>query len=764
MVSKLRNKKIRNLFLVVLVIFILGVTSIQVGKSKLKKMINSLDYSQVIYNRDKKIIRVYLNGDEQFIFPMRNKEVIPEKLKIAVLQFEDKNFYSHLGVDIKSLFRAIYLNVTGGRVISGGSTITMQTIRLLRGGERTYINKVIEMFYAVILESFFTKDEILNLYLSNAPYGGNIRGYQGAIYKYFREDSLNLTWSEAATLAILPNAPSAMNSIKEREKFIKKRNRLLKTLYAQKFISEEEYQLSILEILPKRLRKQDEKNVLFSNFIRSQTKEKTIITTLDPKIQNTIEEVIAIKKRSLERNNIFNTGILVVDTKTREILGYYGGDNTNNNYGKIDALRRKRNVGSTLKPFLYSLSMDKGILTKNSKLVDIPTYFTSFSPTNSDKKYRGLIRADKALQMSLNIPMVRLLEEYGVEHFYNFFIDTKLVEKNTNNDYGLTMILGTFEMTPLELTALYTSLGNLGDFQPLVYTLKGEDNKKLKKNQLISKGASYLTLDILKNLKRPNQNWELYKNQNTFYWKTGTSYGEKDGWAVGVNKNYTILVWNGNLDNTSGTKLNGLNISAPIMFDILYKINYNQERDFIDKPSKHLKKVEVTKNGFKSSYNVVGEKIEVPKEAIIKIDPYEKKVFVDKNTGKIIDSRYWGDKEIIEKIIFDYGEKINYFLEQSGSLTFSERNDDLRKKELTIIYPQNNMKIQPIKNSNNSDKKVRVLLAGDKEITYYDWYVNNKFVKRGYSNEEFLELSEGVNLLLVVSDDGRSGKVIFKVK
>lgn len=755
-IDKIKKTKIYFIIGLIIVIIISMIT-ISTAKNNLKIMIDSLKYSQIIYSRKGEILRVYLNEDEQYIFPIEKQINIPKKLEISVIAFEDRNFYNHHGVNFKSILRAIVSNVKNKKIVSGASTITMQTIKTLRGGERTYLNKTIEIFYAIVLEKMYSKDEILKLYLSNTPYGGNIRGYRSAIFKYFKVDENRLTWAEAATLAVLPNSPSSI--LKDRKSFIEKRDRLLTELYNQNFISKEDYKLSLAEIPPLKLKDQNNNNIFFCDNVRKQNNKNIVITTLDTKVQKNIDRIVEKNKPFLKKNNIYNTGILVVDTKSREVLGYYGGDNSNFNGGKIDALQRKRNTGSTLKPFLYGLSMDKGLLTPKTMLIDIPSYFGSFAPVNSDNNYRYLVRADKVLQLSLNIPMVRLLNEYNPVYFQDFFQKTNLVKENKKSNYGLSMILGTYEMTPIELASLYTSLGNLGNFKPLKIFFD-DKNKKLPDNQLISKGASYLTLDIMSNLVRPNINWNFYDNKNTFYWKTGTSYGERDGWAVGTNKNYTILVWNGNLNNRPGTHLSGLNISAPMMFDILNIISKDSGK--ISLPKDQLKNISTTKNGFMSFYDNTELTVEVPKNSILKRDPYERKIFIDSDTGTQVNSNTWKGKNIQTKIIYDYGKDVNYYLNKNKiKLT---NNLISEKNSLSFIYPKNGMKIQPIKDNNSTIKKVKVTINKNNNNLTYDWYVNKKFIKRGNSTEEFLELPQGENTILVTTNNNGSANIKILVK
>ncbi len=746
------------------VLIVLGVlvvivgTLIFQGSKNIDKMISSQDFSTIIYDRNGEILRIYLNKEEQFVLPPNSNFRVPEKLKEAVVAFEDKDFYTHLGVAPKGIARAIWLNVKSGRRVSGGSTITMQTIKMLRGGKRNYVNKVIEIFYAFILEAKFTKEEILDLYLSNVPYGKNIRGYRGAILKYYGDVGENITWSQAASLAILPNSPSLITFKKRKDEFLKKKNRLLKVLFNEGEISQGDYELSIQEDPPEYVFKVPQEAMFFSDYTKKESKDLEVYTTLDLKVQNLIESVVKNNKYELEQNDIYNTAIMVIDTKNREILGYIGGTFENRQNGMIDALQAKRNVGSTLKPFLYGLSMDKGLISSRSKLEDIPVFFRSFSPVNSDKKYRGLVRANDALQLSLNIPMVKLLQEYKVENFKDFFDKTRLIDIDMKTNYGLSMVLGTLEMTPYELASLYTGLGNLGNFQPLRY-LKEDKKSNQIENQLISKGATYLTLDIMKGLRRNNENWGYYQNKKILYWKTGTSYGERDAWAVGTNKDYTILVWNGNLDNRPGNHLNGIHTSAPLLFQILDGLE--TKSGVIEKPIEKLRRVKITENGFRSKYNNTVEEVYIPKNTILKLDPYEKKIFVDTVSNVEVDSRDWEGKNYTPKIVNIYSKEMISFLESKG-----EKVNDIQLKDsktIKFIYPTTGMKVkQPY--SKNGETKVMIQISSSTDGRSYNWYINNKFIKTSTNSKEFFSLSRGKNTVLVVTNTGKTASVTFWVE
>lgn len=709
-------------------------------------------YSKVIYDREGNILRIYLNNEEQFVLPPVNEEKIPEKLIESVLQYEDKNYYDHIGVDFKSIVRAIYLNVKQKRVVSGASTIPMQTIGIFRKADRTYLNKLVEIIYAIQLDMRYSKDEILKLYLNHAPYGGNIIGYRSASLKYFNKIPEKLTWAEACTLAILPNAPSLLTAVKNRERFIEKRNRLLEELYEAGKFSREDYELSLLEELPERLYKTPQEALFFTDYVKDKEKSYEVHTTLDSKIQNKVEETIGYYKDRMEKYGVYNEAVMVVGTRNREILGYWGGSYSTEHAGMIDAIHVKRSSASTLKPFLYALAFDEGLITQKSLLEDIPSYFQSFNPVNSDKSYRGLVSAEEALRYSLNVPMVKLLDKLDYHKFHDFFEKNNISKLRDSDFYGLSMILGTIEVSPYELAGLYTDLGNLGERGELK-VLKNEKDKI--EEGLYSKGAAWLTMDILSRLERPTRNWEFFRGKIDFYWKTGTSYGERDAWAVGTNKDYTIVVWYGNLDNKSSEKLKGITGAAPLLFDLLDKIS--QEKGSIDMPVGELKKVGVSENGYRSRYGQWGMEY-IPKKSVLMLDPYEKLIYTDM-TGKVeVDSRTWKEGKYKSLVINEYSNSVRYFMKLRGyEVEKIKRLKEKRKPE--FIYPKEGIKIRiPY------EEKIGVEVAEVEGAKEYHWYINGSYESTTAKPKVFFAFPKGENRIDMITDKSDSASISFYVE
>ena len=711
-------------------------------------------YSVSVLDNNGKIIGVYLNKNEQW--HLKSIDKIPEKLKTAVMVFEDKNFYSHNGVDLSAVIRAVKDNIFEKRR-TGASTITMQAVKMVQPKERSYFNKYLEIVHAFKLEKYYKKDEILKMYLNNAPYGGNIVGYKTASYMYFRKSPKELTWSEAALLAVLPNSPGLMNVEKNREKLIEKRNFLLKKLYEKNFINERQYEISLKEPVPD---KRYSFPVLAPHLVRrlvNENKDKKIIkSTIDSEIQKKTEKAVKDYSEFLKLSGINNTAVLIINNKNYEVTAYVGSQDFYDfeNNGQVDGITAKRSPGSLLKPFLYAKVIDEGIAAPQSKIPDVPLYFSNFSPQNADKKYYGMVEMRDALIKSLNIPFVELLKDYGEDKFFYFLKDILNFEDRNPERYGLSLILGTKEFTMEEIGILYSGLANYGNFKNLKYTEESTEEGR----QLLTKGASYLTLTTMRELERPGME-KFYREKNPVSWKTGTSHGRRDGWAAGITPEWTVVVWTGNFTGEGNPNLTGVYTGGNLLFNIL-KILPKTEKDFII-PS-DLEKIEVDKEtGYRLKYDVPYKEIFYPKDAKpLKASSYYKKIFVNKN-GEEIDSRDESFNEREEKYILVYPlEVVNYFVRENLDVSniFSEKT---AKKTIKFIYPKNNLKIIVPKDF-DGEKSLIVKIANIKNQELY-WYVNKEYAGKSREKERSFNLKKGNYEITVVSEKGETAKINFQV-
>ncbi len=707
-------------------------------------------YSQMVVDENGEILGVYLNNEEQW--HLKSEDEIPEKLKLAVINYEDKNFYSHSGVDLLAILRALKDNLLS-KQRSGGSTITMQTTKLASPSKRTYINKYIEIIESIKIEKDFTKDEILLMYLNNAPYGGNIVGYKTASLLYFQKEPDKLTWAEAALLAVLPNSPGLINIEKNRTKLVEKRNKLLKKLETKGIIKKSQYEISKEEALPKKRYSFSSIAPHLTRRVTTESKEKIIETTINKELQEKIQVISNNYSNFLRGEGVKNLSVLVIDNETYEIKVYVGsGDfyDTKTN-GQVDGVTALRSPGSVLKPFLYALAIDEGLIAPESKVVDVPKYYSNYSPQNASKKYHGMVEIRESLVKSLNIPFVSLLKEYGEEKFFYFLKEVTEFRENDSSTYGLSLILGTKEMKVEDVGKLYAGLGNYGKFQDLKY-LKNEKSKE--GSRLISKGASYLTLKTIQDLQRPGLS-NLYKGKDGISWKTGTSYGKRDGWAVGVTPEWTVVVWVGNFTGEGNTNLTGVITGGRLLFNIFETLP--RKKKFLP-PLNNLKSIEVDEEtGYRTNYDIPTREILYPKNAKpLKISPFYKKIFVD-DSGNIIDSRSENFSERKEKIVLNYPLEVINYLNQKGIAIDEIYNNKINEKSIDILYPTNNLNVV-LPRDFDGEKSVIIKIANIKNQNIY-WYINDEYIGMDKSTEKSFNLKEGNYKLTLV---GENGEIIIR--
>jgi len=731
------------------------------------------DYSKVILDENGEILRVFLNKKEQWHFPPVKEEKVPEKLIKTVTFFEDRHFYKHNGVNFKSIFRALKQNIFSMKKVSGASTITMQTARLMKPKKRSIKNKIIEIFQAFVIETKYSKKEILELYFNHAPYGGNIVGYKTASLKYFNKKPQHLTWAESALLAILPNAPGMMHPGKNKDSLKKKRDRLLKRMNENGIISDSDLNLAVKEPLPSKIYDFDFTAPHFSLKVKEETNEFMINTTISKPIQLTAEKTAKEYIESLKEEGINNASIIIADTKTREIKAYVGSNDfwDDKNCGNVDGIIAKRSPGSTLKPFLYGLAIDNGILLPDSLIKDVPVYYGTFSPYNADRKFRGMVTAEFALINSLNVPAVNILDEYGLYNFFEFIKQSGTeISKENPMYYGYSIILGSMEMSLYEITSMYTSLGNYGKFAPLK-ELKSDTGIKEEK-QLISKGASYLVLDMLKDLKRPGSDyfWKEFSSKRYIAWKTGTSFGRRDGWAVGVTPEYTIGVWVGNFDGKSSYSITGIESAGTLLFKIFSKINTKNE--WFQFPEKNLKKIITDKKtGYFPGFEEIDETIErdSPKNAKpLKKSPYYKVIYTDKDEEYEVCSLCWDSNTKKKKVMLIYPPDVVSYYEKQGIKTYSPLPHNKECKsvkngdEFKLIYPKNNSVIVIPRGLNGEYQKLTVKTSLVNGKLY--WFIDENFYMETLNQGELnMDIENGNHTITVMNENGSKKQIELKI-
>ncbi|MCC4308046.1 MAG: penicillin-binding protein 1C [Alcanivorax sp.] len=551
-------------------------------------------YATLMLDRQGRPLAARIAADQQWRFaPV---DAVPDKYRRALITFEDRRFYAHPGVDPLAIGRAAVANARAGRVVSGGSTLTMQLARLLRDDPpRTLAEKAREALLALRLEWHLSKDRILVEYASRAPFGGNTVGLRAAAWRYFRRPPEALSWAEAALLAVLPNSPALIHPGRDRARLRAKRDRLLTVLHRRGELDADDLTLAKLEPLP-RVHELPSLAPRLLDTLSAGGGGPLLRTTLDADLQRRVRDLADRHGRRLGRQGVHNLAVVVIDHRDLETRAYLGnvqhGDT--DTYGAaVDIAARPRSTGSVLKPLLYGLALDAGLILPDTLIPDLPTNYGGYSPENFDREFRGAVPAHEALARSLNVPAVRLLRRYGVGRFHDQLRELGMTTLfRPADDYGLTLVLGGAEGTLEELTAIYARLiatARDGRAAP-VTRLAGVT--PVAAPFPISPGAAWLTLDALRDVARPGtaRQWRLYRSSQPIAWKTGTSYGLRDAWAIGSNGRYTVGVWAGNGNGEPAPHLGGADTAAPLMLDVFSLLG---PAPFPEPPLNDLKPVQV---------------------------------------------------------------------------------------------------------------------------------------------------------------------------
>lgn len=539
--------------------------------------------STVLLDRNGELLGASVASDGQWRMPAGDS--IPQRFVTCLLEFEDRNFHDHWGVHLPSLVRAFKQNLEAGRTVSGGSTITMQVARMSRGAHRrSLVNKGIEMLLALWIELRYSKAEILALYTDNAPFGGNVVGLEAAAWRWFGREPGRLGWAECATLAVLPNAPSRIHPGRDRRSLKAKRDRLLDRLLEAQHMDTLTWSLAREEPLPELPRPVPRSAPHLLHTLRaSGLPGKRIHTTIDGLLQARVRDAAERHGKVLRANEVHNAAVLVLEVPTGEVLAYLGNlplagaDHA----GEVDIVRAPRSTGSLLKPFLHAAMLQQGERMPEQLVADIPTRYQGFAPRNYDEQFTGAIPASTALARSLNVPAVRALHEHGVDRALRMLRSMGLHHLDRSAaDYGLSLIVGGSESTLWELTGAYASLARIVLQGPTAEQATVHPPKVLRHEVItdtrngasppVGAAAAYHTLAALRSLDRAETfaGWEHFASSLGIAWKTGTSFGHRDAWAIGVTDRYAVGVWTGNASGEGRPALTGTLAAAPLLFEV----------------------------------------------------------------------------------------------------------------------------------------------------------------------------------------------------
>jgi penicillin-binding protein 1C len=747
--------------------------------------------STVLESRNGELLSASIAPDGQWRFPESN--VVPGKVRDAIVAFEDKRFFHHPGVDVLALGSAIRQNLSSGKVVRGASTLSMQVIRLSRKGqERTFVEKLYEMILALRLEMRYSKDEILQLYLSHAPFGGNVVGLEAACWRYFGRSEKDLSWGEAALLAVLPNAPSLIHPGKNRDALLAKRNRLLDGLMSEKKIDQFTCELAKQEPIPdKPLQLPRHARHLLARAAKEGKAGKKVSSTIDVYLQQRTEEVLADHQRRLVANEIHNAAAIIADVRTGDVLAYVGNASLQREEGsEVDVVTAPRSTGSILKPFLYAAALDEGKILMKSILPDIPTYINGFTPRNFSNQFDGAVAADEALIRSLNIPAVFLLREYRYEKFHALLSKIGMTTLTKPADhYGLSIILGGAEGTLWDIAGMYASaarsLNNYfsfpgknryrkTDYHPLSYTPQviGDESVMPEESGYLSASAVYLTFEALKELYRPGEEtgWKHFESAKEISWKTGTSFGFRDGWAIGVTANHVIGVWVGNADGEGRPGLTGVDAAAPVMFDLFSQLD---DDTWFKRPFMEMEKITVCRtSGYRNSTQC--EEIDslwaAPRGVDTKVCSYHKKIHVSPDRKHQVNSACESMTRIstvnwfILPAVQEYYYRIRNISYKSPPPFREDCPDPGRLRNMDLVYPKPGARLFIPRDVTGDPGSVVFQLAHRNAASKVFWYLDGEYVGTTQGSHRIpLNPSSGTHKLVLVDSGGEFLEQTFDV-
>lgn len=732
-------------------------------------------YSTILNDDKGGLLSAKIAKDGQWRFP--DLDSVPIGLEECILHFEDEYFYAHPGVNPISIARAIGQNFTSGKRISGGSTITMQVLRMSRlNPPRTYWEKLKEMYMSVRMEFSYSKSEILKLYVSHAPYGGNVVGAEAAAWRYFNRPLHQLSWAEYATLAVLPNAPSLIRPGKNSARLKAKRDRLLKKLMMSEVIDSSTYNLSLLEGLPHKPNDLPANAYhLLEHISQKGFKGQKIQSTISGDLQILVTESLNGYVKHLQENSINNASAIVIDLETADVKAYVGNANfAGANAAFVDLIQSRRSSGSILKPFLYANAIEDGLIHPTTLLRDVPVSINGFSPSNFNKRYEGVVKAEKALARSLNVPATNLLKDYGMVRFYEQLkaLGFTTIDRSANN-YGLTLILGGAEVSLWEVAQAYANQARkLNAFYKDDKTVK-TGLRLIGKSELSNTAKTYdygtwwLISKALQEVQRPGieGGWRKYSSSRKVAWKTGTSFGFRDAWAVGYDAKYLVAIWVGNAQGEGRPGLTGVSTAAPLMFNVFQHLT---AQGWFQKPETNLKFINLCEDsGLAPSPNCPTIRVEASQHSkmpalcsyhqVIHLNEEQERVYKGcVSVTEMIDTSWF----VLDPIVSHYYKRNhpNYY----NVPPFSKKCQQSDQEVLAIIYPQNRTEVIIPKNFDQQYEKVVVEATHNDIDSKLFWHLDNAYVGETKGNHQLsLEIKPGTHQLSILDEDGNQVTVKF---
>ncbi|MDR2765015.1 MAG: penicillin-binding protein 1C [Tannerella sp.] len=731
-------------------------------------------YATVVTDCNGELLGTRIAADGQWRFPAT--DTVAEKFTACLIAFEDRCFRYHRGVNPWAMGRAMVQNVRAGHVVSGGSTITMQTIRLARRKKRTVGEKLIEIILATRLEFRYSKPQIISLYASHAPFGGNVVGIDAAAWRYFGHPPEQLSWAEAATLAVLPNAPATVHFAKNRELLLEKRNRLLRLLHRRGIIDETDCELALSEALPSKPLPLPQIAPHLVSYFHQKRPGRQTVTSIDKSLQLQVEATLERWQVEFSRSDIRNLAALVIDVRTARTLAYCGNVNfqVHSAGNQVDIIRSPRSTGSILKPFLYCVALQEGEILPHTLLPDIPMNINGFAPQNFNLRFDGAVPASQSVARSLNVPSVSLLRQYSVPKFYDFLKKAGITTlTKPSSHYGLSLILGGAEATLWDVTSVYTDMARCvsGRGRRPCSLLADGETVDGDMPAVFRAGAVWQTFDAIKEVNRPEEiDWRTIPSMQPVAWKTGTSFGFRDAWAVGVTSRYAIGVWAGNASGEGKAGLVGARTAGPVMFELF---NLLPASPWFERPSGEFTEAEVCR----LSGHLKGRYCDDTETALLcpaglktTACPYHQSIHLSADERYRVYAHCAGSEATVQKNRFVLPPAWEWF--------YKPRHPDYKslppfragcggdsEAPMQFIYPQGNTRVSLPRQLDGSRGEITFELAHSHSNTTVFWHVDGTYLTLTRDFHKLTtSLSSGVHVVTVVDSEGHTLSVRVEVE
>ncbi len=730
-------------------------------------------YSLQVKDRNGNLLQAFLADDG--IWRLRTTaDEIPPRLKEILLQKEDRYFYYHPGVNPFSVVRALGQNLLASKRVSGASTITMQVARMLERKDRTYANKLIEMFRALQLEWKYSKDEILNLYLSIVPLGGNIEGLKSASLLYYQTPIARLNIAQLFDLILIPNDPNNLRPDKNPEALYAKRmQEALPWIVGGLFTHDD----SVVIVRTKADSRRKQLPVVAPHFclrVKEQCPQASEVeSSLDPGIQHSVEDLVHTHLKPWKLYNVNNAAAIVLDNATREVVAYVGSEAFDDtaSQGQVDAVQAIRSPGSAMKPFLYAYEMDQGRLTPKTRVLDVPYDMDGFVVGNFDGTFSGWVYADEALRRSLNTPMIRMLRNAGVQKFLDFMTGLGFVSLQQQRErVGLSLIVGGCGITLEEITAAFASFPNEGKFVRPAF-LHGRRTDSDTAIRRFSPSAAFMVTSILSDMDRPDlpNNFESSFNLPRVAFKTGTSYGKRDAWCIGYSAQYTVGVWMGNASNKGVPELIGAKSATPLLIDIFNSISSASQKSIVPWPADLKTRFVCAHSGLLPTNLCDDVVLDLYSEqhTLNRICEIDREFPVSPDGKTSYCSTCLGDHKYVVRTFQDYpGELLGYW-KKSGKKYRGVPPHNVACERVfagegpKIVSPLSDMTYYLV----SKEQVIPLQASSGGDVHEQLWYLDEQYLGRKRAGEKlFVSMHEGKHRVTCLDDKGRMSSVAIVVK